>query len=769
MQSYKKLETGLLTILIAYFLTPGFAVSQASEQLPVPEYYGIYAVVSGKLVKLDAQQIRPEETVRVRLGQRNGVGNILQGSAVAGSTTAEIGKFGSDLKVIVFSQSSGVQSSLDIAKSLHLESLVFVRNLMVDTGWPNNVKRSGPENGWESGDAPELLVMGGGDRAKSLEFLMKPLPGHPDMVVAALAEKLKPGVYRLRVGEADPFSGRRGFLFAVDPVADGEISKCVDALVTYSMNMSNSKYTACGGVAHASNNTTSAAVPSSSNAPPSNSTVPSATCTSYDDCFHSGQIAFRSADWSQAIADFQMAEKNRPESGEPLEWIGNSHLAAGRISDAVEAWDKALTLSGRLLFSVCHERGMKRCEVGALTLNTEAVSFAVSGQRLFSELPSEIAVAGQTKSMFKSGASLSLRVKGQNYDFDFFPVNGACQTGSFLHCSEDGVRQQLALRNYISQAIPKLASGSFGHAKQSTASPKPSSATSSSDSTPSEVADAGYSLLLQGHLYKVKTSGTAGPNQQHLFFDEKSSQVTDKCILQQLASAAWTRENVILSPDARNGSRRVSGILGTSKAIQGYTTIQDVFARAMVEALEAAVTDGASLAKALPSLGKGVAINQLKNAPKTVFVLTAQRGLEQSLAAYQQMENVPLPPNDATVLNAPDLLRIKNYYFQARTLELPYGALAAKLMPTSGTELTNQALASAISELIPAAGLNQVDTVTLQNLLTFQKSVSNLSQTLPPLQAFSQNLNLAIDLTNANNRTISQWAGMAAQGSCEQH
>jgi hypothetical protein len=294
--SCKRFGPGLLTILIGHLLATGFAFSQTSEQIPVPEYYGIYAVISGKLVKLDSQQIRPEETVRVRLGQRNGVGNILQGSAVAASTIAEIAKFTPDLKIIVFSQSSGMQSSLDVAKSLHLESLVFVRNLMVDTGWPNNVRRSGPENGWESGDAPELLGMASGDHSKLLEFLIKPMPGHQDMVVAVLPEKLKPGVYRLRAGEGDPFSGRQGFLFAVDPVADGEISKCVDALVTYSMNMSNSKYTACG-VARGSSSPASSATASSSSGAPSSMTNPSAACGGYDECLHAGQIAFRSTDW----------------------------------------------------------------------------------------------------------------------------------------------------------------------------------------------------------------------------------------------------------------------------------------------------------------------------------------------------------------------------------------------------------------------------------------------------------------------------------------
>jgi len=34
------------------------------------------------------------------------------------------------------------------------------------------------------------------------------------------------------------------------------------------------------------------------------------------------------------------------------------------------------------------------------------------------------------------------------------------------------------------------------------------------------------------------------------------------------------------------------------------------------------------------------------------------------------------------VLNAPDLIKIKSFFLQAERLELPYEALAAKLMPT---------------------------------------------------------------------------------------
>jgi len=339
-----------------------------------------------------------------------------------------------------------------------------------------------------------------------------------------------------------------------------------------------------------------------------------------------------------------------------------------------------------------------------------------------------------------------------------------------VQCPQQGIAQQLAVANYVAQTLPKLASGALAPppaaANPATGSANPTAAPSSSNNGCGQAVDAGYSILLQGHLYKVKTTGSAGPNQIHVFFDEKGVQVADSQLLQQLASAAWTRENVIVSPDARNGGNRVSGILGTSRALQGYSVVQDALARAMVEALEAGVTGGASLTKAVPNITVGILQSQLRSAPQTVFTLAAQHGLEMSADAYNQMNAVPLPPADATALIATDLSKIKDLYIQARSLELPYEALAAKLMPTSGSQLTNQAFASAISELIPSVGLKATEIVTLQSLFDFQKSVANLSGSLPALQAYSQNLKLALNLADANNRTISEWA-TKSRSACE--
>ncbi len=218
----------------------GASQRSMAEPLPIPEYFGTYAVVDGKLLKLDGQELNAERTAIVRMGQRNGIGNVVKHEPAAmPPKSVRIIELPADLKIVVFAQSGGLQSPLDIAKSLHLEPLVFVRTLTIDAGWPTSIKRSDPENGWDTGDAVELLVLAGGGE-RELEFLFKPMPGQKDMVVAGLAEKLKPGVYHLTLGGG-------GFFFAVQPVAEGESGKCVDALMTYAMMTADTKYTPCAG------------------------------------------------------------------------------------------------------------------------------------------------------------------------------------------------------------------------------------------------------------------------------------------------------------------------------------------------------------------------------------------------------------------------------------------------------------------------------------------------------------------------------------------
>ena len=487
--------------------------------------------------------------------------------------------------------------------------------------------------------------------------------------------------------------------------------------------------------------------------------LPTASCGDYQACLGAGITAFASHQWEAAIADFQQATVLDASKPSPWAWMGGAFLSSGRGQQATGLWDKALHLGGPVVFRACHERALQPCETGSLVLGFDAVSFVKPNrEKVFGAPPSQVSSKG-TLSNSAGHVSFGVQVAGKNYNFDFLPAGVACQTALFPQCPPEGITQQSIVSKYVSQTIPKLASGSFG--SQSLPSESPTSLASTSTCVQAaQAVDLGYSILLQGRLYSIKVTGPAGPNQMHLFFDQKGTLVTDTGLLQQLAPAAWTRENVVVVPDARNGSSRLSSILGTSRALQGYSAVQDALARVMVEAVEAGATGGASLSKAFPNLTVSMLKSQLQNAPKTLLTLAAQRGLEMSADAYKQMDAVPLPPADATALSATDLARVKDLYFQAHSLELPYVALAAKLMPKTTTDLTDQALKSAFSELIAGpvfSGASPTDKLTLDSVLKLMTSVGNLSTSLPGLQEYSQNLNLALKLAAANNHSISLW------------
>jgi len=372
--------------------------------------------------------------------------------------------------------------------------------------------------------------------------------------------------------------------------------------------------------------------------------------------------------------------------------------------------------------------------------------------------------------------SFGLRVDGRNYNFDFLPFGVACQTQLFVQCPQQGIAQQLAVANYFSTTIPKLATGVFAQATRPTAIPTPSNSPTGQPTTPTtgcgKATDMGYSLTAGGHAYGVKAipSSDAGP--VHVFFDEKGFPVLqDDRLLKQLALGAWVRENIVASTATRaelgQKDRILSGIIGTSQAIQGYEIAQDALARGMTDAIEAYVTGGTSLTTVVRNLTMGVLVSQLMKSPRTIFTLAAQNGLQRSQNKYNELAR-KLYPADATALDVDKLQEIKDLYGEAQALELPNEALAAALMPKSSLDLTNQALQSVLSEIIPGLKkINPNEAVTLDALLKLQKSVAEAGKDLPALKSYYENLNLALHLTEANDRKIDTWAKQAVAG-CSQ-
>jgi hypothetical protein len=239
----------VVTLVLLAFTTTSTCVLYSQlgfgQSVPVPEYFGSYAVVDGKLVKLDADQIRTVASP-VRLGQRTAVGQVLDGKPVATSNIVNIAKFTPNLKIVVFSQASGLNLSFEEVKEFHIRPLVFIRNVTVNTGWPSNVVRSGREDGWDTGGAPEMFGVTGGGLPRSLNFLLKPMPGHPEMVIAELPAELRPGVYKLVMGPECLGCHPRWHLFSVGSASEAETAKCADAVVSYAMSEEKVEFTPCG-------------------------------------------------------------------------------------------------------------------------------------------------------------------------------------------------------------------------------------------------------------------------------------------------------------------------------------------------------------------------------------------------------------------------------------------------------------------------------------------------------------------------------------------
>jgi hypothetical protein len=309
--------------------------------------------------------------------------------------------------------------------------MVFVHNISVDTGWPNNVRRSELENAWDSGNPSEL----GGEMNKlneaitPIEMLIKPLKA--GMVLAVPSRELTPGLYRFQMGQ-DMLGGQAGIYFFSGNPAKAESLKCVDATHEYAIQLSKSKYTPCpqGANIGASSEemVNSSSEVSANGSSGSGSTSPA--------CNNAGSCAA----------------------------MAQSYLTRGHYREAQVAWDKVLELEGSLNFLVCHETGFRGCQPGSFLMSTKEISF-VDGksQQIFSVSLSEVEIKGAQKA-FKDIVRSSprpfvrfrLKVSGKDYNFVFKPMYIPCTDTNPPTCEEPGLSQQDAVANYISQKLQSL-------------------------------------------------------------------------------------------------------------------------------------------------------------------------------------------------------------------------------------------------------------------------------------------------------------------------
>jgi hypothetical protein len=765
-----------LSTLLATFLTLPIV---GQQKLPVPEYYGFYAVVDGKLIKLDsANGVHQVKLATIAIGAGNSLVDVIRGQpATVPPQIVQVIEFPSDVKFIAYG-GNGQGTPEGAIHSFRVTELKFVRNLTIDTGYPQNIRRTGPENGWDfSGGGMDT-----GEKLQNLELLAKPMPDQKDMFVLGFEEPLKPGIYRLFVQGNDvdqllPGSERQGVLFAVQPVEESKSVHCFDKTLTFLHlgRESETHFSPCSGpIAGSSASTASPNLPASSTAPPT-ATTPG-TCSDYKACLASGISLYKARDFTNARQMLDKAVAFQPEEGVPFNWIGWTMIETGEIVELEplhHAWNQALSLGAAVSIPACHDIAFKSCNLGSLQISAKRALFVGPGESL--SLPGTDIQDAQIHGSQSMGIYF-LRVKagGKTFNFEFMADFANCEVTTGIRCSDPAaMKQQAVLMNYAAQTLKRVQAGTIVASSGAT--------TASSNPAPVKpqgcgAIDAPYSLFSGGHLYHVKIAGQPGPKQQPYFFGENGSQLTDAAILPDLATAVWMHDNVIAAPDTRNSGTRIKDVLDTSAALDTYTRTQDVLARTMVEAVAAELSGGASLDTAVPRLTRGIVYSEISRAPVTVLKLTGYTGLNESKSAYESLGQ--LPPSDSTVLSVQDLNKLKVPYYKARGLELAYTPLVVKLLVQRAGDLTNQAVSSALSEIggsglfgADAGNVAKVSTtdatqVTLRQLLRVQTQISSLGNSLKALEAYKENLALGLNVAAANDATISAWAQGAAK-SCK--
>jgi hypothetical protein len=213
----------------------------ARDELPVPEFHGIYAAVGSGLISIDAGRSTTEpKMLEVKVGGQKSVGDLLNGRGVTSVESRKLAQLPSAVRMIVFAEKSGLASAMMEASELKLEALAFVHESAIDSGWPQNVRQKETQDAWQPVAGAKVVGSDASALPVTIGLLTKPFPAHDDMVIVVPERDLSPGVYALRGFERQPF------YFAVGSPGDGESGRCVDYSCTYAMFMAACEISRCG-------------------------------------------------------------------------------------------------------------------------------------------------------------------------------------------------------------------------------------------------------------------------------------------------------------------------------------------------------------------------------------------------------------------------------------------------------------------------------------------------------------------------------------------
>jgi hypothetical protein len=193
-------------------------------QVPKPEYYGVYALDSSRLLGVNVSWSNYEPLRRPAV-----VGNRpLPGFRMVVPTTTNVAQLGPAVRFLFYFENTGLLTPMMAAADAKLHPMAFTRRKSTWNGnqRPPKLERTEAVGRWDARD-------------ERIELLMKPVDGEPRMVVVGPAKSLANGVYQLSALDTV-------FVFSVGPLDAAERERCVDEAATYVLAIWDSKFTPCG-------------------------------------------------------------------------------------------------------------------------------------------------------------------------------------------------------------------------------------------------------------------------------------------------------------------------------------------------------------------------------------------------------------------------------------------------------------------------------------------------------------------------------------------
>ncbi len=415
-------------------LTVGLLLAVFSVCAPcqVPEFFGVYAVVDGKLAPLIGGKgtFTPEKTSL----------QVYDYQKMSADTQDALVFQGGELRFEVFDAAVA-----DKTAGLELFRLPYGRNLVtrldalgqVGAALGQMSGRAGSGNQSQGNVSPlQKYVLAKTDMLK-VDLLQKPVPGQSQMILLVPATDMEPGIYCLfSVFSQGGQRGIGGQLF--EWKGEGR-HDCIDVAVTGGFGgpleesgsrgqrpyyLPKEKYVKCVG---------------SETPAPGRAPATSAGNTAVDTDAPGGATSGISCQEAQVcFAD------------------GLRALRAGRAQDAAGDWDKALSMGGTVSFPVCHEKGL-HCERGTVSLRSKEISFATADGREVFGIPASQGTATVLDNSAAGHVSFNIRVENKNNNFDLIPWGVQCKVNILVACPTEGTAQQLAVSRYISATLQRLA------------------------------------------------------------------------------------------------------------------------------------------------------------------------------------------------------------------------------------------------------------------------------------------------------------------------